>query len=332
MERLQNFDEFLKLRYKPLETKFIKNLARHLNKNISSIRKFCLEEWKKSLAQACEIQRQENKICAYMSISLLNTSLLDDKPILQIDFYNEEWVYGESWARYRMSADFLFESWRDFKFAALDENFYVRSKIFPVEIKSLFWGTLDKIIFLFTCYAKYFARRLAYYNEFDELIKAENFYITCGTYLDWQNKLFAVLPEIDLLNPDANEETSFRHLNKKIFRNKKFSGLNLRGCYFIDCIFQNFNFEDLNLADAFFLRCRFISSNFDGVKIAGGDFWECYFRDCTFQNCTADPAETSEDADEYFAPLRMYHCFLLNLEVAESCNFENLVQIDCYSK
>ena len=216
MERVQTFEEFLEKRYEPLEVEFLKTVAQDLNKNISPIRKFCLEELRRALVQADEIQRQENKICAYMSISLLNTSLIDDKPLLQVDFYNEEWVYGESWARYRFSADFLFKYRKKFKADAADENFYIRSKINRVEIKSLFWGTADKIIFLFTCYAKYFIQRLYYYNEFDELVKAENFYITCGTYLDRQNRILGELPEIDFFNLDSNEETTFRPLIKKI--------------------------------------------------------------------------------------------------------------------
>ena len=326
------FEEYLSTRYTPLELDFLKTVAQDLNKNISDIRKFCLEECRKAMAQACEIQRQENKICAYISISLLNTSLIEDAPILQVDFYNEEWVYGESWARYRFSADFLFKYWAKFKADALDENFYVRSKINRVEIKALFWGTIDKIIFLFACYAKYFAPQLAYYTEFDELIKAENFYVTCGTYLDWQNRIFAKLPEIDLFNLDANEETNFRPLRKRNFSNNKFRGLDLRHCYFEECIFKNFAFENLNLSDSNFLHCRFIDCTFDGVKFAGGDFFECYFKDCAFKNCTSDAAESSDNNNEYFAPLRMYHCFLLNLTFEENCNFENLQKLDCYSK
>ena len=326
------FEEYLSARYTPLELEFLNTVAQDLNKNISSIRKFCLEELRQAIAQACEIQRQENKICAYISISLLNTSLIEDAPILQVDFYNEEWVYGESWARYRFSADFLFKYWAKFKADALDENFYVRSKINRVEIKALFWGTIDKIIFLFACYAKYFALQLAYYTEFDELIKAENFYVTCGTYLDWQNRIFAKLPEIDLFNLDANEETNFRPLRKRNFSNNKFRGLDLQHCYFEECIFKNFAFENLNLSDSNFLHCRFIDCTFDGVKFAGGDFFECYFKDCAFKNCTSDAAESSDNNNEYFAPLRMYHCFLLNLTFEENCNFENLQKLDCYSK
>ena len=331
MQPAQTFDEFLEKRYVPLELEFLEIVARDLNKNISSIRKFFLEELRRAMAQACEIQRNENKICAYMSISLLNTSLIDDKPLLQVDFYNEEWVYGESWARYRMSADFLFKHWKNFKIDALDENFFVRSKINRVEIKSLFWGTVDKIIFLFACYAKYLAPRLAYYNEFDELVKAEKFYVTCGTYLDWQNRVFGVLPETDFFNLDANEETTFRPLRKKILHNKNLNGLDLRHCIFEECTFRNFIFENLKLTDANFLNCRFINCTFDGVKIAGGDFFECYFKDSTFKNCTSDPVESSDNGNEYFAPLRMYHCYLLNVKF-ESCHFENLVKLDCFEK
>lgn len=329
MDLLKTFDEYLAARYRPLETEFLKLVAQDLSAEISSIRKFCLEEWRLAISQAIEIQRQENQLCAYMSISLLNTSIISGAPTLQVDFYNEEWVYGESWARHRMRADFLFRRWQDFKFAALDENFYVRSRISRVEIKSLFWGTLDKLTFLFACHVKYFAARLAYYNEFDDLAKAENFYVTCGTYLDWQNRVYAVVPEVDLLNPDANVDTTFRPVKKKIYRRKKFIGLNLRNCYFEDCLFDNFTFEYLNLADASFLRCRFISVKFIGVKMAGCDFFECYFKNCEFQESTSAPNETADD--EYFAPLRMYHCFLLGVAV-ENCNFEQWTKLDCYEK
>ena len=113
---------------------FRKKTSQHFNKELPKIRKYCLEEWVKAITLANEIQQSEGQICAYMSLSILNTSIIDDKPVLQVDFYNEEWVFGESWARYRMSADFLFNGWREFKFAAL-----------------------DKMTFLFTCYVKYFA-------------------------------------------------------------------------------------------------------------------------------------------------------------------------------
>ena len=255
--------------------------------------------------------------------------MFENKPVLQIDFYDEGWFYGKSFFRKRFSADFLLEHWQKFTSDALDESFFIRSKISKVEIKSLFWETLDKIIYLFACHTKYFAYQISYSNEFDDLQKAEKFYITCGTYLDWQERIFAILPEIDLLNPDANEETNFRPVNKKIFRKKSFHDLDLRNCYFEDCLFDEFDFKNLNLADAYFLRCRFKNTKFIDSKFAGGNFWECNLKDCEFQNCSSNPAAVNDS--EYFANFMMYHCYFANVKFSD-CDFENMQKIHCFEK
>ena len=223
MKMIETFEDYKTQRYEKLELEFLQKVGEDLKENIYAIRKFFLEEITAAIKTACEVQKLENKICAYISISFLNSSLFENNPKFQIDFYNEEWVYGESWLSSRFSADFLFKYWQEFKFNALNENFFIRSRISKVEIKSLFWGTLDKLTYLLACYAKYFAYRVNYYNEFDELQKAENFYITCGTYLDWQERIFANLPEIDLLNPDDNEDTTFRPVRKKFIDKKVFT-------------------------------------------------------------------------------------------------------------
>ena len=50
-------------------------------------------------------------------------------------------------------------------------------------------------------------------------------------------------------------------------------------------------------------------------------------KDCDFENCSANPADVSED--EYFANFRMYHCYLLNVKFFET-DFSQLNKIDCY--
>ena len=333
--KAENFEEYKKERYEKLELEFLKKSGEMLNKNFSANRKNFIDNLRKAISDALKFQTDEKKICAYISISFLNTSMFDfqetesNSSLFQIDFYNADWFYGESWSRSRFSADFLLEHWQKFIFQALDENYFVRSKISTVEIKSLFWETLDKLIYIYTCQAKYFANLIEYSDEFDELKKAENFYITCGTYLDWSERIFGILPEIDLLNLDANEETTFRPVKNKIYRGKEFSDLNLRNCYFEDCLFDRFTFSDLILADAHFLRCRFTNSKFLNVKCPGADFFECSFRDCEFENCTSEP--TSVDANEYFANLRLYHCSLLNVNFTD-CDFNNMNMLDCIEK
>ena len=316
---IETFEAYVAERYSPLEVEFLTATKKFLTDNLPRISEHVLAEWRKALAAACEIQRDEKIPCAYMSVSLLNTSVAAGKAVLQIYFYDMRWVYGEPFARHRMDADFLLTAWENFTTKALDEKFFVRSNISSVEIKSLFWMTLDNLTFLFTCFAKYFAPALKNFAEFNALIKAEKFYVTCGTYLDWQNRLCAVLPEIDFLNPAANEDTTFRAAQGKIYRNKKFADMNLRGCNFADCLFYRCEFANLNLADAEFSRCRFIAANFTDIKFAGTKFSACTFRDCAIKNSTDAP--NAVNAEEYFAPLKVIQCQVFDT-VVEGCDFE----------
>lgn len=313
---IETFPTYIADRYSPLELEFLDATKKFLIENFPRISEHVLDEWRKAIAAACEIQREP---CAYMSVSLLNTSVATGKPVLQIDFYDVRWVYGEPFSRSRMSADFLLTGWKNFTDAALDEKFFVRSSISAVEIQSLFWGTLEKLTFIFTCFAKYFAPALKNFPEFDALIKTEKFFVTCGTYLDWQNRLCAVLPEIDFLNPDENEDTTFREAHEKIYRYKNFANMNLRSCRFTNCLFYHCEFANLNLADTEFFGCRFIFSSFAEIKFAGTKFSACTIKNCAIKNSTDDPKAV--DADEYFAPLKIIDCKISDT-VVEGCDFK----------
>ena len=327
MKMIETFDQYVLERYKPLEIEYLQRTNDRLNDELETIRKYCLNEWRKAIKAAVEYQNDHEVECAYMSISFLLTSMLELKPQMQIDFYNSEWVYGESWFRRRMNAEFLTKEWNDFTAAALDERFYIRSRIAHAEIKSLFWSTLDKLIYLFSGFVKYFARNVEYFVEFDELNKSEKFYLTFGTYLDWQDRMFGILPEIDFLNLDANEETRFRKIIKKNFNDESFIKIDMRHCYIEDCKFVNCTFDGDDLIDSNFLSCRFEKTNFVNVKLVGSEFFECYFNECRFENCSVE-IETNE---EYFAKMRMYHCFILKCEIVDS-NFDLIIKKDCYER
>ena len=323
---IETFSDYESARYKSLEIDFLEATKKSLSDDFAAMKSDTLTAWRKALSAACDVQRDEKIPCAFMSISFLNTSVATGKPVLQIDFYDAKWIYDAPFARSSMNADFLLTHWQKFTADALDDSFFVRNKIAQVEIKSLFWRTLDKLAFLFTCYAKYFAAELKTSPEFAALDKAENFYVTCGTYLDWQNRLFAVLPEIDLTEPEVNADTTFREFVGKIYRQQNFASLDLRGCRFEDCLFRDCTFTDLNFADAWFSRCRFYSLRFDGVKLAGAEFVECKFRDCLFKNSSTDPKAV--DVDEYFAPLRLTRCNFVRVK-CDGCDFAQLTKTAC---
>jgi len=277
------------------------------------------------LGDAVKVQNEAKIPCGYMSISLLNTSIMVGKPQLQTDFYNEDWVYGEPWARGRMTAEFLFTEWDGFCAAALDGDFYMRSKVPTAAIKAMFWGTVDKLTYLFACYAKYFVLRLVELPEFTALTKEPTMYVTCGTYLDWQERLYGVLPEIDLTDLSDNEATAFREFHGKTYNQAAFTQLDLRHCRFCDCTFEDSIFSEVDLGDAYFRNCRFRDTNFVQTRVAGSIWENCRIYDCLWQSTGTQSAAGD---DEYFAEAEMVNTRVNNFR-AINCDLSEFMLTDC---
>ena len=320
---ITTLEQYYEERYQGLEVSFLEELSSRMGREFRDIRSRCVTEWKRILTKACATQEQEKIPCAYMSISLLNTSLLEGTPLFQVDFYNREWVYGEPWERGRMSADFLFRGWEEFQRKALDETFYVRSALHRTAIRSLFWRTTEKIAYLFTCYAKYFMQELASLQEFQKLEKETSMYVTCGMYLDWQERIYAILPEIDLTDLPDNEETAFRAFHGNIYHEKSFQGLDLRHARFKDCIFRKCIFQQVDLSDAVFQDCKFYDTDFIDMKLPGSTWEACILNECRFQT-----SGTQIEGDEYYAEAEMHRTRLHDIQ-AVNCDFSYFQLKDC---
>lgn len=332
MALITTIEEYYKERYEPLEKELLESVSARMGREYQRIKDQCLTHWEESLKVAREVQEEEKIPCGYMSTSLLNTSLLEGNPCFQVDFYNRDWVYGEPWARYRMTAEFLFREWEDFYGKALDENYYVRGRLQRVAIKSLFWGTAEKILYLFAGFGKYFFPEMADSSSFRALEKEPAMYVTCGTYWDWQERIYAILPEIDLTDPPLNEETAFREFRGKTYRDKIFEGMDLRHCRFYDCLFRNCQWKEIQLSDALFHQCRFYDTKFTETKFPG-----CSWRGCSFVSSQFLQSGTQAEGEEYFAEAEMIGCKLRNLQVVngdfshfslEDCDVKNLSMED----
>ena len=282
-KQAENLADYIASRYNPLEISLLEATGAYLSDNFEQVKGKCLGHWQKALKTALSTQEGEDRPCAYMSISLLLTSL-SDEPELQIDFYDGDWVYGEPWARYVMPATFLFVKWWDFARDALDEAYYLRSRVSRSAIQSLFYDTADKLAYLFACFAKYYMDDLAKLPEFKELKKEPVFYVTAGMYFDWQERIYGELPEVDLLRLPDNTETPFREFSGKIFKEVVLQDFDLHGARFRDCLFRSTVLQNLNLRDALFENCRFYDVDFIAIKIAGCSFRRSAFQDCRWQN------------------------------------------------
>lgn len=319
---IESMQEYKSQRYKPLEREMLEALGRELSRNAAAVRTCCLQAWREALAEAVRVQQAAKTSCpcAYMSISLLNTSLLPpEQPLLQMDFYDEGGAYGWPWARTRTSAAFLFRHWEAFKAAALDDACFVRSRVHRSGIRALFWETIDRMAYLFTCHAKYIVPELESTEEYQQLLRAPSFFITSGMYLDWQEQLYAERPAIDIFAPDADEDTSFRQFSGMIFRGRLFQSMELQHCRFRDCLFADCTFAAVNLMDVQFLDCRFHRTIFRETEIAGCLWQNCALRGCSF---LAVYSVTRADSDEYFAEAELRQCYLENVQV-QHCDFTN---------
>lgn len=326
MALITTLQEYYEERYQALEISLMESVSSRMGREFRKIFQICMGHWQEILREACAVQEEEKIPCGYMSISFLNTSLLEGNPLFQVDFYNEEWVYGEPWMRGRMPADFLFREWAEFCRTALDDSFYVRSKLQPPAIKTLFLGTAERLVYLFSCFAKYFMKDLSDLSEFQSLKKEASMYVTCGMYLDWQERIYAVLPSLDLKDLPDNEETAFREFREIVCHGNVFRDADLRHCRFYDCTFRNCVFEQVDLSDAYFRNCHFYDTDFSQVKVAGCVWEEGIFRSCGFQD-----SDTQAEGDEYFAEAEMVRSKLFGLRV-QGCDFSYFLLRDCSSE
>jgi len=317
-------------RYQGLERQMLSELKDRLIKKREKLTGFFLNSSREALNMAAKVQEEEKNKLAYMSFSWLNISLIENKPCLQIDFYDYDWIYGYPWARSYMPADFLFEGFEAFSRDALDEKYFVRGSLQPAEIRTLFWGTVDKMLYVLAGQLKYILPMITMLKEFGQLEREEWFYITFGTYIDWHERMAAMTPELDLDDIDANEETRLRRFEDKVFHGKVFEVLNLNQCRFTNCLFDKCVFAGTILDDAFFSTCRFRDVEFKDVSLRGTAFLENKFLRVKFTGSDeADANIMTSDSGEYYDPIKFVQCYLR--EVTANYDLTGREEINCLS-
>lgn len=304
---IETIEAYRAERYEALEAAFLEQAALRLGNSFQSLSGECLGSWQEAMGRAAEVQEglQPRPACAYMSISLLLTSVAREKPVFQIDFFNEDWFYGWPFARSYADASFLFAGWERFQAEALDERYFTRSRLRPPHIKKLFWGTADRLVYLFAAFAKYMAPELEQTEAYQALARAPEFFVTCGSYLDWQERLWGVRPVVPLLGGDEDAELSFRSFTGEIYREAIIPRVSLPGSHFRGCLFAGCTFAGTDLRDARFTDCRFYDTVLQGVRLAGADFSGCTFRRSRIEQADTD---VYDEEDAYYGEWQLRGC------------------------
>ncbi|MBO6177645.1 MAG: hypothetical protein J6O04_00510 [Selenomonadaceae bacterium] len=189
---IMTLEDYYIKRYQGIEREFLDKTSAYLNENTEKILECLVKNTTEILKKALNIQNERDISCGYMSFSLLLTSVMVNKPVLQVDFYSGEWVYSEPWGREKIDASFLFRYWDDLQKAAFDDDYFMRSRITSAMIKTFFYDTLDELIYVLADYLKKYGENFANIPEFSKMKKETPAYITVGAYLDWQERIFAV--------------------------------------------------------------------------------------------------------------------------------------------
>ena len=75
--------------------------------------------------------------------------------------------------------------------------------------------------------------------------------------MDWQDIVYAALPEIDIFNHNMNVLLKQRDFFSKEYEKKMFINLDMSNSRFYNCIFKECTFDNCILNDCIFETCSF---------------------------------------------------------------------------
>ncbi len=304
-EYLQQFKEAY---YEQDTGEFLDETNKYITNNVDNIALEIRHQMEEIFAEIIEVQKMIPINIACIQISLLESYVYLNEPMIQIDVYDANPIFGNILYSKKIDAAWLFTAWDGYKQRLEEhvEKMNLKRYIFPEQIRICMFESLQYIINIMVFVLKYLIAYSDKFNGYNELLKEKNFIITAGKYRDWQKTLFADMPEIDIFFNTEEKGLQFQKYRKKKYRKKIFKNLSLKHVRFSECEFLNCIFENTDLSDSVFENCileNIKTTNiimygvlFDGCKIMGVDFsgvkWVCkdelpedLYRKVEFINC-----------------------------------------------
>lgn len=258
-----------------------------------------------------------------IQISLLKTSILLEKPQLQMDAFDEMGVLGNRLFSKGFPIPWLTEFWESYKEALMKNVADMKAQRFLSEerIENLMGENVDYLIAFLTGLLKYFfiqeGSKIAGIHDIE---KADNFMISLGSYYDRQKMLYAELPEVDIFYNPQEEGLEFVSFHQKIYSRKEFKQLRLYHTRFVECQFVNCSFVETDLSDAYFDNCRFYQTGFENCTAYGSTFKNCIFDRVTITKVDFHyEGEADHRVKDIYKPLDIYDSQLQQVSF-QQCN------------
>lgn len=316
--------------YEPLAGVLLHDTDSYFAARQEEVKKELFECLEKFISAAVQKQKEEGlPPPAYLTLSVLYTSVYFGKPQLLLEFYDESWMLGKAIYAETADAGWLFRFWEEHQKKLADAEAASGAFVRPSHTKQMEYQSVYILSYLAATRMKYWLAQPEEIEAFAKLEKQPQFYITCGEYLGWQNTVAAVLPEIDIFNCDEEESLTLRTFYHCKYENKKFEEIDLRGSRFYQCSFNHCSFTQVLLCDTLFDACTMRDVSFFGGQILGATLKNTLLKDVRFYGVTA--GLDKPNPKEWYKAVEFIDCSLHNI-LLEDCQFQGCVLNACVAE
>lgn len=267
---------------------------------------------------------------AEITFSFLYTSLDEQEAVLQLDCYGEA---GRSYSDSQLSGR-IPAGWLSYRLEQFTESLKqiaaqqgIANFVRPAGFEVFKLRAVRSLLAYFAGQFKYLIDDMLDRKKLAQIVKSETFVIEVGEYLDWQKVIFAILPEVDIFNHEANTGLCFRRFPAFYYQEKQFVNLTMNRAEFTDCTFKESEITGCTMNDCIFDQCVFERVHISRTKMMG-----CLFIGCTIKETTMTNVDFYISADiepeEYYEPAEFYDCELTSNRF-EHCNLLQCGVSDC---
>ena len=299
MEREQAEQKFQEQCFEPLFVDWTQTVTEQYGKDSERVETLLLAHGKGFLGALVKMQEQLDCRVCILTFSILWTSLLQGKPAILIEAYEDIPFGSDPVLSEKIPAPWLFYGWSGFvgalekKCGELALNTYIRLP----EIRTKALEAAQNILITYCMMMKAHLRQLPQTEEWASVRKQEFFFVSAGEYMERQLPLLGERPELDLAYLESGTDARFSKFKDCTFTGQTFSQLFLADTAFHHCVFQGVTFEKCALCDALFVDCTFENCTLSDLSIMGAEFYATRFTGVKFYCVWSDLGQSREKKD-----------------------------------
>ena len=243
-----------------------------------------------------------------IQISLLSTSMALGTPQFAFTAYDANGMFGEEILTAKFNAGWYMDGWEEYH-QAITEKCRECNALAYIHPEGMEQMMRESISFAVSCLAvvcKYLFAEFEQREGYEQIMWADGFRLTAGSYRDWSKLLYRKTPEADIFWSSRRKDFSFCHFQELVYNKKIFEKIDLSHAHFYGCEFVLCKFEETFLRDAVFDGCRFYHCSMDGVDLAGATIRNSTLKKCKLTHMNWDAEYDNPDKiKEFYKPFEM---------------------------